>query len=72
LGVLGLTTARGEGCSLRTALNRGGTALASLGPLRYSPGKPVPGVVGMTAIYTIIVFLLVFAGLNFFEFGRID
>lgn len=46
--------------------------LAPARRLRYSPDKPVPGVVGMTAIYTIIAFLIVFAGLNFFEFGRID
>jgi hypothetical protein len=51
---------------------RGGSLLAPALGLRYSPGEPFPGVVGMTAIYTIIVFLIVFAGLNFFEFGRID
>lgn len=46
--------------------------LAPARGLRYSPGEPGPGVVGMTAIYTILIFLIVFAGLNWFEFGRID
>jgi hypothetical protein len=27
---------------------------------------------GMTAILTIVIFLAVFAGLNWFEFGRLD
>ena len=27
---------------------------------------------GMTAILTVVIFLAVFAGLNWFEFGRID
>jgi hypothetical protein len=47
-------------------------AVAPEPALRYSPDERAPGVVGMIAIYTILIFLLVFAGLNWFEFGRLD
>jgi hypothetical protein len=46
--------------------------LARAGGLRYSRGRAVPGIVAMIAIGTILIFLVVFAALNQFEFGRID
>lgn len=46
--------------------------LAATRGVRYSRSEPVLGIAGMTAIYTILVFLIVFAGLNFIEFGRLD
>lgn len=50
-------TFKGEGL-------RAPASLANTGPANRSPT--------MVAIYTILAFLVVIAGLNYFEFGRFD
>jgi hypothetical protein len=64
---------RGRGrVPLRSILSQASAALAPAGTVRYSPGRTNPGVAGMIAILTIVIFVAVIAGLNFIEFGRVD
>lgn len=57
---------------MRTVITGREPPLARAWAVRYSPGRTFSGVAGMIAILTIVIFLAVIAGLNVFEFGRID